>query len=359
MKTSEESSRASSAEPRDPLDELRARTREQLEAAWQLHVDRVEQELAKGWREQIEAVLDERLAALTQAVETLVEQRVAARLDSVRLSGGRVATETLSLASRHISQSENPSEWAGALVDSAAVFCGGVALFRLVDEKLRLERASGLPALPLEVPLSYAPALRQAIESREPIVASHSAGELSAEIAALGPAPPDGKMAVFPIVCQARAVGALCTQRGENPLDFHALELLATMAGAALERSLARRSPNLIAIAGEGSGGRSQSLSWGELSRADQEKHIRAQRFARVRIAEMRLYRSAQVKQGRAEHALYRALRTDIDAAREAFRAEHLGECASMVDYIHLEIVRTLANDDDTLLGGEYPGPLV
>ena len=30
-----------------------------------------------------------------------------------------------------------------------------------------------------------------------------------------------------------------------------------------------------------------------------------------------------------------------------------------MVDYLHLELMRTLANDDADLLGKEYPGPMV
>jgi hypothetical protein len=30
-----------------------------------------------------------------------------------------------------------------------------------------------------------------------------------------------------------------------------------------------------------------------------------------------------------------------------------------MVDYLHPELVRTLANDDVELLGSDYPGPLV
>ena len=30
-----------------------------------------------------------------------------------------------------------------------------------------------------------------------------------------------------------------------------------------------------------------------------------------------------------------------------------------MVDYLHLELLRTLANDDADLLGSEYPGPMV
>jgi hypothetical protein len=29
-----------------------------------------------------------------------------------------------------------------------------------------------------------------------------------------------------------------------------------------------------------------------------------------------------------------------------------------MVDYLHLEIVRSLAHDDERLLGAGYPGPM-
>jgi len=31
----------------------------------------------------------------------------------------------------------------------------------------------------------------------------------------------------------------------------------------------------------------------------------------------------------------------------------------TMVDYLHLEMVRSLADDDPNNLGPEYPGPLV
>ena len=53
------------------------------------------------------------------------------------------------------------------------------------------------------------------------------------------------------------------------------------------------------------------------------------------------------------------ALRKSIDAAREAFRPSFFAPCSSMVDYLHLELVHTLANDDPDLLGDNYPGPMV
>jgi hypothetical protein len=95
------------------------------------------------------------------------------------------------------------------------------------------------------------------------------------------------------------------------------------------------------------------------IHRIDQDLHLRAQRFARTQVAEMRLYKSENVKIGRAARSLYTSLKAEIDSARETFRRDFLSAPGGMVDYLHLELVRTLANDDVELLGSDYPGPLV
>jgi hypothetical protein len=99
--------------------------------------------------------------------------------------------------------------------------------------------------------------------------------------------------------------------------------------------------------------------SWDRLSPEEQQIHFRAQRFARVQVAEMRLYQAEAVQAGRARARLYETLRKPIETARERFRQTYFSPCPSMVDYLHLELVRTLANDDPELLGKEYPGPMV
>jgi hypothetical protein len=83
-----------------------------------------------------------------------------------------------------------------------------------------------------------------------------------------------------------------------------------------------------------------------------------ARRFAKVRIAEIQLYQAATVKAGRASGDLYGALKPHIDAARQAFEERYLGNGHQAADYLHFELVRALANDDATLLGPGYPGPL-
>jgi hypothetical protein len=85
----------------------------------------------------------------------------------------------------------------------------------------------------------------------------------------------------------------------------------------------------------------------------------RAQQFARVRVAEIQLYHSAAMKDGRASGDVYSALKTQMDAAREAYRERFLTPVNGTADYLHAEFVRTLANDDAALLGPAYPGPLV
>ena len=97
---------------------------------------------------------------------------------------------------------------------------------------------------------------------------------------------------------------------------------------------------------------------WAELTPQERQLHLAAQRFARLHVAEMRLYRIDAVRSGRARLDLYDALRDSIDTAREGFRQKFIGPSKTMVDYLHLELLRSLADDDPHLLGHEYPGPL-
>jgi hypothetical protein len=88
------------------------------------------------------------------------------------------------------------------------------------------------------------------------------------------------------------------------------------------------------------------------------DNHLQAQRFARVRVAEMALYQASQVKAGRLARNLYGTLRSQIDEARDGFQQKFLTEARGIPDYLHQEMVLVLAQNDSSLLGPEYPGPL-
>ena len=98
--------------------------------------------------------------------------------------------------------------------------------------------------------------------------------------------------------------------------------------------------------------------SWDDLPVEEQRIHLRAQRFARVQVAEMRLQEADAVQSGRTRRNLYSALQKPIDTTRNAFDTTFFKACPSMVDYLHLELLHTLAQDDAELLGKDYPGPL-
>jgi len=93
--------------------------------------------------------------------------------------------------------------------------------------------------------------------------------------------------------------------------------------------------------------------------RAAGRRDIQALRFAKVKVAEMQLYRAEQVQSGQAARDLYRWLKPQIDEARQAFQAQFLTPPNGIPDYLHQEMVRALAQNDEALLGPQYPGPLV
>jgi hypothetical protein len=136
-----------------------------------------------------------------------------------------------------------------------------------------------------------------------------------------------------------------------------ALEMLAQMAAAVWDSLVAPEPLQLVTIAPAAVS--APVSAWDALSAEDQALHLRAQRFARVQVAEMRLHEAAAVQSGRTQRDLYGALRARIDRARVTFRQSYFAPCSNMVDYLHVELVRTLAHDDADLLGKDYPGPLV
>ena len=88
------------------------------------------------------------------------------------------------------------------------------------------------------------------------------------------------------------------------------------------------------------------------------ERDVRARRFASVKVAEMQLYQASQVQAGHSTRNLYAALKPQIEDARTVFRERFLNPPHGIPDYLHMEIVRALAQNDETLLGPQYPGPL-
>jgi hypothetical protein len=344
--------------------------REQLALAWREHVERVRDVLEAQWPERMERVLEETVAGLAARLEEEHREALEARIEQAHRSSEAARRELIGKLNqivRRLRGFEDERQWANTLVDSTRGFCGRAALFLVRDRKLHLETTRNFDDADLgfDVPLADAPAFAAAIETRDTLVAMRSGSELSAPIAAyVGDGDP--KVYLFPVVTRRDVPAVLFVDSGE--VDVEALELLVAVAGAASEYRpapprLVAPVDGLVTIAAASTAPahteKPEILSWFSLSREDRELHLRAQRFARVQVAEIRLYQSEKVKNGRAAHDLYTSLQGEIDSAREAFRRDFLNASETMVDYFHLELVRTLANDDAEVLGRDYPGPMV
>ena len=336
--------------------------REQLALAWREHIERVRDVLEAQWPERMERALEETIAGLAARLEGEYQDTLEARLREAAQSGRtarRDLIQKLNQTARRLLHFENEGQWSHTLVDATRGFCGRAALFLIHERKLRFEAARNIdqPGPADDIALDSAPAFATAVETRDTLVAMRTGSELSEPLAAYlcqGPGQ-ETRCCLFPIVTRQGVAAVLYADSAE--VDIDALELLVATAGAVYESRPAVAAAGLVSITPASQ--KPEILSWFSLSHEDRELHLRAQRFARVQVAEIRLYQSEKVKNGRAAHDLYTSLKEEILSAREAFRRDFLNASDSMVDYLHLELVRTLANDDAELLGKDYPGPMV
>jgi hypothetical protein len=90
------------------------------------------------------------------------------------------------------------------------------------------------------------------------------------------------------------------------------------------------------------------------LSPEDADTHRKAQRFARLLVDEIKLYNQAKVNEGRRNKDLYDRLKEDIDKSRTTFQKRYGSTVAASGDYFQKEVVRSLAEDDFSVMGANF-----
>lgn len=363
-----------------------------------------------AWRKVCEEYFSRLIEDLEQQVETEVESRVTAAIaaavrgavtDAIGESR-RALAEELNQGVRRLRQAADADDLYSTLLDVTLPFCEQAAIFSVHDKRARAERmrrpagvhagedgaAASLPAL--EFPVSEAAAFATALDTRDPVIAMCTPAEVSAALVQLLNHTRDESAYLFPLAAGETVAGIFYASSHVQapPLELFSevaglqLRILAAWAvGAAgsevsVDAAVAEadekpadplvtisgyflKQPKAAAASASDAGAPSRRNEWWDLSPKDQQMHVAAQRFARVQIAEMRLARPDAVRSGRVARDLYSAFKEPIDAARETFREKHMTKSPTMVDYLHLEVLRSLADNDANLLGPSYPGPLV
>jgi len=90
------------------------------------------------------------------------------------------------------------------------------------------------------------------------------------------------------------------------------------------------------------------------LSPEDADTHRKAQRFARLLVDEIKLYNQAKVAEGRKHKDLYDRLKDDIEKSRATFQKRYGNTVAGQAGYIDQELVRSLAEDDVSIMGANF-----
>jgi hypothetical protein len=90
------------------------------------------------------------------------------------------------------------------------------------------------------------------------------------------------------------------------------------------------------------------------MSAEDADTHRKAQRFARLLVDEIKLYNQAQVAEGRRHKDLYDRLKDTIEKSRGMFQKRYGATAAASGDYFQKEVVRSLADDDLTVMGASF-----
>ena len=356
--------------------------------------DRVNAALVSQVEARVAAAIDHEVE---ERVSAAIEATVRGAVEAAAAETTRTLSEELDQAVRRLTQSASIEDARTALVDVTAPFSECAIVFSIHDGIARAERmrrpaseqnpdgtAESIPLI--QIPVSEAASFSTAIETHDPVVAMNTPNEVSAALTGLFGDNPEQKAYVFPLTVRGETTALLYAAGGVQPAI---LELLAQVGGLHLEKlaaeSRSASAPARTMAAGSAAAGgsgfvgvsslwrqpeisseppgaamaRKGHREWWDLSRQDQQLHLSAQRFARVQVAEMRLSKPDVLRNGRAQRDIYRGFKGPIDAAREKFLDKFMNATTSMVDYFHLELIRSLAEDDANLLGPDYPGPLV
>jgi hypothetical protein len=112
--------------------------------------------------------------------------------------------------------------------------------------------------------------------------------------------------------------------------------------------------PARAAVASAASAPAAAADPFAGISAEDADTHRKAQRFARLLVDEIKLYNQAKVAEGRRNKDLYDRLKDDIEKSRATYQKRYGSTVAAGGDYFQKEVVRSLAEDDLSVMGTNF-----
>lgn len=319
-------------------------------------------------------------------------------------AGTRSATDSLLKAISAVHGANTQRDILKALLDNGAQFCGRVALFVVKAGSVAGWQARGFAddESVKDFVLENNSELVAHVLQRHTPMAGH-ASKLEPKFASRFGGPAEDHCILLPLLMRDKVAALLYadagTEKGGN-LDVASLELLVLSTGTWLEVVALRKTapqgaepvaaakteapvaraaaaahsgpsfhdpfaahapshvkPTVPAAIPEPSEGRSAGNSnapFAGMSPDEAETHKKAQRFALLLVDEIKLYNQAKMMEGRKKKDIYDRLKEDIEKSRLTFQKRYGSTVAASADYFSQEVIRSLAEDDVSLLGPNF-----
>lgn len=135
-------------------------------------------------------------------------------------------------------------------------------------------------------------------------------------------------------------------------LNVEPLEVLCRHAARCLEALTAIKAARSLTAMPDPPAAAPAAARGGDLGDLDDlnGEHASARRYARILVSEIKLYHEAEVVAGRRERDLTTRLGGEIARARALYEERVPPDVRRTTDYVHEELIRTLADGDATLL---------
>lgn len=323
---------------------------------------------------QIQAILEETVAELFEAALPRLQQEIVRRaveeVESALIPApGSSPTDLLHVALTSIQDSISQAEILRHLLEGIARFSSRAALFVVKGttvtgwqgtgfqdndsiKQLNLNATNGLVA--------------KAIQGKSPV--QGPAQEFDSAFQPGPNAPVDGNCVALPLVVKEKVAAVIYADAGiiaDNPMDLAALNIICRFSALWLEIAALRKAGGAMAgAAQEESAPQAAGAAPSEPAAAaapavaapvEDEVHKKAKRFAKLLVDEIKLYNQPKVTEGRQNRDLYERLKEDIDKSRATYDKRY-GEGAVVgADYFTQELIRILADNDVSLMGGSFP----
>lgn len=327
--------------------------------------------------------------------ETIVQDVLRAVGSALGAKGTQPASSPAGLpkAISAIQAGTNQKEILRALLDSTILYCGRAALFVVKNgaatgwQGVAFSSNDSVKDFALDVNSGV---LARVMHSRT--AETSNASELDPKFIAKFGAPADGQVAVLPLLLKDKISALVYADSGtqSGTLDSAALDALVRATSSCLEvisqrkqahkeggaepemhsapqandpfaahaplhgsnaESVSEPEPVVAVAAAAGAGASSSSTVLGA---EESDIHKRAQRFARLLMDEIKLYNKAKVAEGRQHKDLYDRLKEDIEKSRATYLKRYGNTPAASANYFNQELVRSLAEDDVSLLGKNF-----